>query len=166
MNSTQLAMAFGLRSFGGWRGENVELISVIVGLLVGGVVLYIARRKWTNDTLAVRRAFGLDDRLEPDPPLYFAGEGADTTSPTYLKSGDYKCLYTFPEGVLVKVDLLRVADGERETLVLASGAGAAGFMLERGGRHLFDIQPAHEDAEWEIEITRLGLPSGHKPPLQ
>jgi hypothetical protein len=35
-----------------------------------------------NDTLAVRRAFGLDDRLEPDPPLYFAGEGADTTPPT------------------------------------------------------------------------------------
>jgi len=88
----------------------------------------------------------------------FIGRGTVTTSPFRLDADSYKMRYVFPTDVKVKVDLLSMADGETETLLLASGGGVKGFQVTARGDYCFHVE-ADDSTTWEIEFMRLALPS-------
>lgn len=90
--------------------------------------------------------------------MAFQGERAFHTETFSLEGGSWKLTYWFPEDVVVKVDLYSAPGDNHETLVMKRGAGAESFSAENG-RYFCVIEPAREPAEWEIEISRLGLPS-------
>ncbi len=136
----------------------MEWITIGVAVIMGGIVLAIAYRKYTRDSVEARRRFGLGD-VADDDSLWYEGYGAETTPPVYLKAGNYKVMYQFSDTALIKLEMLNLGDGDQEVVVLKSGAGTASFALEQGGRYQFSVEAADDDAEWEFEISRLGLPS-------
>jgi hypothetical protein len=143
------------------------IVLLVAGLLIA-VVAFAVYRKFQRDSAEFDRRFdfsedGIMERAN-NKPIRFQGVGAQTTRPFRLESGDYKVRYRFPEGVMVKVELLSADGVSEETLVLKAGAGEAAFSAD-AGRYLLDIDPQDEDVAWKLEITRLGLPSGYKPPL-
>jgi hypothetical protein len=141
----------------------------VAALLVGGMG-WLVYRKMRRDEAEFDRRYVFDDdgiqaMGEPahNKPYQFQGEGAQTTRPVRLEAGDYKIRYRFPENALVKVELFNDADGDGEVIVLKSGSGESSFSIEVGGSYLFDVEP-QEGAVWKLEINRMGLPSGNKPP--
>lgn len=136
---------------------SVVLVALLMIIPVALVALFKYRRDWEQ----TRQRYG--PQTEPDDSIYYEGVGAETTRPFRLRAGRYKLAYAFPESALVKVDLLHTASGERETLALKSGTGASEFEVAESGRCRLVIEPADADAEWEVEITPLMLPSRRPP---
>jgi hypothetical protein len=145
----------------------VDIILTIVGLVLVAVVIYSIYRKFQSDSAEFERRFDFSEEgiLERsyNKPFDFQGVGAQTTRTVKLEAGDYRVRYLFPDNVLVKVELLGADDGDGEVIVLKSGSGEAAFSIGAAGRYLLDVDPQDEEAEWTLEISRLGLPSGYKP---
>ncbi len=148
----------------------MEILTLIIAVLLIALIVYAISRKLTLDSQEFDRQFDFNEagvmEREHNAPLQFKGVGAQSTRPFKLEAGDYKIRYRFPEGVLVKVELLGAEDGDGEIIVLKSGRGEAGFTVISAGRYLLDIEPPDDDADWKLEINRLGLPSGYKPESQ
>jgi len=148
----------------------VDIIGILVAVLLVALVGWMIYQKMQRDEAEFNRRFSFDEagihtmkEQEYNKPFQFQGEGAQSTRPIKLESGDYKIRYHFPEGVTVKVELLSADDGDGQMIVLQSGMGEAGFTIEVDGRYLLDIEPQNEAAPWKLEISRLGLPSGYRP---
>jgi hypothetical protein len=148
----------------------VDAVVILVALAMVGVMGWLVYRKMRRDEAEFARQYQFDDEGVQavgekihNKPFQFQGEGAQSTRPIKLEAGDYKIRYRFPEYALVKVELFSADDGEGELILLKSGDGEASFTIEANGRYLFDIDP-QQGAAWKLEINRLGLPSGYKPP--
>jgi hypothetical protein len=135
----------------------VEFSVLLVVLVILAPILLMAAYKYRREWEQTRQLYG--PQAEPDDGIYYEGIGEETTRPFRLRAGRYKLSYRFSENSPVKVDLLRTADGDRETLVLRSGEGAASFEMAEGARCRLVVEPGEPDAEWEVEISRLMLPS-------
>jgi hypothetical protein len=135
----------------------VEFSVLIVVVIILAPILLIAVYKYRRDWEQTRQLYG--PQTEPDDTVYYEGVGEETTRPFWLRAGRYQVNYLFSENTLVKVDLLRTADGERETLVVKTGQGVAEFEVPEAARCRLVIEPAAPDAEWEVEISPLMLPS-------
>ncbi len=103
-----------------------------------------------------------EDEDELGEVIAFAGEHEFETVRFRLEAGEYKLRYWFPEHVMVKVVLFSAAGDDHEIIALKKGEGETAFTVEAAGRYFCSIEPA-EDGEWEIEISKLGLPSGYRP---
>jgi|GEM_PF-2576494 len=158
------------RAAGRKGGEVDILVAVVMAGLVGGVG-WLVYRKLRRDEAAFNQQYQFDEdgvqavgERAHNQPLQFQGQGAQTTRPVMLAAGDYKIRYQFPDDALVKIELFSADNGEGELILLKSGSGEVGFTIAADGRYLFDIEP-QEGAAWKLEISRLGLPSGYRPPL-
>jgi hypothetical protein len=148
----------------------LDIIVILIALGMVGVMGWLVYQKMRRDEAEFGRQYAFDDDgIETvddqahNKPFQFQGEGAQTTRPVKLATGDYKISYRFPEDALVKVELFHASDGDGEVILLKSGAGESTFSIDAAGRYLFDIEP-QEGAAWKLEINHLGLPSGSKPP--
>ena len=148
----------------------MDSVVILVALALVGVMGWLVYRKLRRDEAEFGNQYQFDDEgvhtvgeKIHNKPFQFQGEGAQSTRPIKLEAGDYKIRYRFPEDALVKVELFSADDGEGELILLKSGSGEEGFSIGADGRYLFDIDP-QEGAAWKLEINRLGLPSGYKPP--
>lgn len=135
----------------------MELIVALLLLILVGYPVYRKLRR------ASQISPDLDDHnlnsINPETDaLAFAGQSEFRTDSFDLESGTYKLLYWFPEAVMVKVELYSAGGDDHETLVMKRGTGEVSISVEKG-RYFCVIEPAEEPAEWEIEISRLGLPS-------
>jgi hypothetical protein len=74
----------------------------------------------------------------------------------------YKLEYRFPPNVLISVRIIDTHDGD-DVLFIKSGEGAEALEIGTDSRFIIEIEPAEEDARWQIEIRPLGLPSGYRP---
>jgi hypothetical protein len=135
----------------------VELSVLIVAAVIAAPIVLLMLYKYRRDWEQTRQLYG--PQTEPDNTVYYEGIGQETTRPFWLRVGRYQARYLFSGDTLVKVDLLRTADGERETLVFKAGEGVAAFEMAEGARCRLVIEPADPDAEWEVEISPLLLPS-------
>jgi hypothetical protein len=140
--------------------ENSLVIIVLIAvlLILGG--RYRQSRQKTRERRLRYNERGEPVAIEevlPQKPVRLQGKGIHTSEPIHLEVGTYKVVYQFPDDVLVKVDL--GAGGDSETILLKRGAGEASFAVELDGSFVFEIAPADDTAEWEMDITRLGLPS-------
>jgi hypothetical protein len=147
----------------------LDIIVILIALGMMTVMGWLVYQKMRRDEAEFARQYAFDDdgietvsNQAHNKPFQFQGEGAQTTRPVKLETGDYKISYRFPKDALVKVELFHAADGDGEVILLKSGAGEAAFSIDAAGRYLFDIEP-QEGAAWKLEINRLGLPSGSKP---
>lgn len=139
---------------------------IVVALILIALVGYMAyakaqRDRRTFDSLykpADEQLLNEDTELGMNGSLAFEGEAAFKTNAFDLAAGNYKLMYWFPEGVMVKVELFSKDGSATETLGIKSGEGELGFSVAATGRYFMTIEPA-EDKAWEIEIIRLGLPS-------
>ena len=148
----------------------MDILVILVALAMVGIMGWLVYRKFRRDEAEFARQYQFDDEGVQavgekilNKPFQFQGEGAQSTRPIKLEAGDYKIRYRFPENALVKVELFSADDGEGELILLKSGDGEESFSIGVDGRYLVDIDP-QEGASWKLEITRLGLPSGYKPP--
>jgi hypothetical protein len=136
----------------------VIIILIAVLLIVGG--RYLQSR---GNTRARKLRYNQHGELVaveevlPQQPIRLQGKGNHATKALRLEAGTYKVQYRFPDDVLVKVDLWD--SGDSETILLKRGVGVESFTVEADGRYVFEIAPADEMAAWEMDITRLGLPS-------
>lgn len=137
---------------------------MLVALGLVALVAYIAYQKLQRD----ERAFGqlyrpVDERLLENDDFHgviaFTGDSAFETQRFRLEAGRYKLMYWFPEAVLVKVELFSAAGDDHDVIALKQGEGAVEFAVGAPGKYFCVIEPVQDDAEWEIEISRLGLPS-------
>jgi hypothetical protein len=146
----------------------MEISLVVIIVLV--VLAVVGSRYLQSRTDTRQRKLRYDERgdlvaieeVAGQQPIHLAGEGSHTTKPLQLQAGTYKLRYRFPTDVLGKVDLWH--EGDSETVVLKRSQGEASFTVADDGRYTFEIAPADEQAPWELDIMRLGLPSGMKPP--
>lgn len=144
----------------------VLLIIVILLVLVGWAALRKLRREAQTFSRVYRAAdeHGLDPTgFKPGDVLAFSGRRSFTTEPFPLEPGEYRLRYWFSAAVPVQVELASPTHGEREVILIKSGEGEVSFAVDAGGRYLFIVEPADDESEWEIEVSRLGLPSGHQP---
>jgi hypothetical protein len=148
----------------------LDMIVLLIALGMVGAMGWLVYQKIRRDEVEFARQYAFDDdgietvdNQAHNKPFQFQGEGAQTTRPVKLESGDYKISYRFPEAALVKVELFHASDGDGEVILLKSGDGESVFSIDLAGRYLFDIEP-QEGAAWKLQINRLGLPSGYKPP--
>jgi hypothetical protein len=147
----------------------LDIIVILIALGMMAVMGWLVYQKMRRDEAEFARQYAFDDdgietvsNQARNKPFQFQGEGAQTTRPIKLETGDYKISYRFPEDALVKVELFHAADGDGEVILLKAGHGEATFSIDAAGRYLFDIEP-QEGAVWKLEINRLGLPSGYRP---
>ncbi|MCA0456760.1 MAG: hypothetical protein LCI00_22500 [Chloroflexi bacterium] len=139
---------------------------VLVALLLIALVGYMAYAKAQRDRRTFdnlyrppdERLLNEDTEFGVNGSLAFEGEADFTTDAFDLAAGNYKLMYWFPEGVMVKVELLSKVGSDSEILGIKSGEGELGFSVAATGRYFMTIEP-DEDKAWEIEIIRLGLPS-------
>lgn len=135
----------------------MEFSVLIVILIILAPIALITIYKYRRDWEQTRQLYG--PQTEPDDTIYYEGIGEETTRPFRLRAGRYQIRYLFSGNVPVKVDLLRTVDGDRETLVLKAGEGAASFEVVESARCRLVVEPSDPDAEWEVEISPLMLPS-------
>lgn len=139
------------------------LLVLLTALALVGVMAFIVRRKIARDDRALTERFAFDEdygiqREGAVYPVYFEGQGGQTTPHFKLEAGQHRIVYQFPEGVQVKVDLFTAAGEEQETLVIGTGSGMHDFSVS-GGRYLLDIDPAVEESRWSVALTPFQLPS-------
>lgn len=138
-------------------------IFVALGLIA--VIGYLIYNKFRRDEHEFSRLYRpveeglLDLNAEFGATLAFQGESSFRTETFSLKKGAYKLSYWFPEAVLVKVELFGASGVDSEVIALKRGEGAVDFSVASDGRYFCTIEPAEDDAPWEIEIHPLGLPS-------
>jgi hypothetical protein len=129
------------------------------------VLLIVGARYWQSRTITRERRLRYDERGQlvgigealGQRPVRLQGKGSEKTGAVRLQAGAYKVQYRFPDDVLVKVDLLTEADAE--TILLKRGAGDASFDIADDGRYRFDVASTDDESPWQLDITRLGLPS-------
>ena len=143
-------------------------VLLIFALLIAGMG-YLVYAKIQRDQREFDRVYrpadehALDEGGEFGEVIAFQGDQNFRTETFMLKAGSYKLMYWFPDDVMVKVKLFSAAGDESEIIALKSGEGSVAFSIDYPGRYFCMIEPAEEATEWEIEISRLGLPSGYKP---
>lgn len=140
----------------------MDISTLLILLLLIAAIGFAVYRKLQRDSEAFSRLYKpVDESLLDDPELEgtlsFEGEGWFRTNSFQLEAGQYKLAYWFPEAVMVKVDLFRTEGGDSETIVMKRGEGTETFSIGAAGRYFCVIEPG--DEAWEIEISRLGLPS-------
>lgn len=142
--------------------------SVLVVFLLLIVIGFIAWRKIVRNEQAFSQLYRPvegdlpKDEDELGEVIAFAGEHEFETARFRLEAGEYRLRYWFPENIMVKVELFSAAGDDHEIIALKKGEGETTFKVDMAGRYFCSIEPA-EDAEWEIEISKLGLPSGYPP---
>jgi len=142
--------------------------SVLVVFLLLIVIGFIAWRKIVRNEQAFSQLYRPvegdlpEDEDELGEVIAFAGEHEFETVRFRLEAGGYKLRYWFPENIMVKVELFSAAGDDHEIIALKKGEGETTFTVDVAGRYFCSIEPA-EDGEWEIEISKLGLPSGYRP---
>jgi hypothetical protein len=142
----------------------VDIATALVLLLLVAAISLAVYRKLQRDSDLFSRVYrpvdeSLLDGGELEGVLSFAGEGWFRTDTFRLEAGQYKLAYWFPEAVLVKVELFSASGDDSEIIALKKGEGAESFSITGDGRYFCEIEPATGDEAWEIEISRLGLPS-------
>jgi hypothetical protein len=125
------------------------LIGVVCLLVLGAVALYGVQR-------VRRRSKPLPDGHMPEARS-FSGQGSATLEAPDLIAAQYRLDYAFPNEVLVKIELIEVVTCSSELILLKSGSGVEGFTVETAGRHLFQVEPQDEAAEWRFSIKPVGL---------
>jgi hypothetical protein len=126
-------------------------LALILGLslvVVVGMGLYIVRR-YRSPSSATRPHYPETRR--------FSGRGTTTLEAPELIAAQYRLDYAFPDAVLVKIELVEVATGSSELILLKSGSGVEGFVVETTGRYLFEVEPPDETADWSFSIKPVGL---------
>lgn len=134
----------------------MELVIALILLVIVGYPVYRKLQRASPTSLPDTEL--LNNNNEWDSILAFQGESEFRTDTFEMETGNYKLMYWFPEEVLVKVELFSAAGDEHETLVMKRGTGETSFSVE-AGRYFCLIEPTEESAEWEVEISPLGLPS-------
>ena len=129
--------------------EPLIFISVSVALVVIALTLFGKRSR--KDVSRYDERYGRT--------LHFHGTGEMTVRAPGWIASQYRLDYQFPETTLVKVDLLDTASGDRELIVLKSGAGVAWFEMSQPGDYLLHVAPLDEAAVWELAIRPVGLGS-------
>jgi hypothetical protein len=143
----------------------LDLSTLLIFSLLVAAIGYAVYHKLKRDEALFSRLYKpVDDSLidsggEFEGVLNFAGEGWFRTNPFRLEAGKYKLAYWFSEAVLVKVELFTASGDDSEVIALKRGTGAESFSVAGEGRYFCVIEPAVGDEAWEIEISRLGLPS-------
>lgn len=145
---------------------DVSVLIVIV-LMVGVIGLVAWRKMVRNEQIFSQLYRAVEGDLPEDEDdlgnvIAFAGEYEFETARFKLEAGEYKLRYWFPAEIMVKVELFSAAGDDHEIIALKKGEGETAFTVETTGRFFCSIEPA-EDGEWEIEISKLGLPSGYRP---
>jgi hypothetical protein len=146
---------------------DIPVLLVALGLVA--LVGYMAYQKLQRDERAFSQRYqAVDERLreelsEVNGVIAFAGESTFETQRFRLEAGRHKLMYWFPEAVLVKVELFSATGDDHEVIALKKGEGAAEFAVSSPGKYFCMIEPAQDDVAWEIEISRLGLPSQMTP---
>src|SRR5262249_14688184 len=146
------------------------LTELIIFALLLGFIGYLVYAKIQRDNREFSHIYRPADEHALDSGEFgtviaFEGNESFETEEFPLKAGEYKLAYWFPEGVMVKVELFSANGVDSEVIALKSGEGATTFSVAADGRYFCMIDPAEDEAEWEIEISRLGLPSGYKPDI-
>ena len=142
---------------------DISVLLVALGLVA--LVGYIAYQKLQRDERTFSQRYrAVDERLLDDNGdfngvIAFAGNSDFETQHFRLEAGRHKLMYWFPEAVLVKVELFSAAGDDHDVIVLKQGEGAVEFAVTSPGKYFLMIEPAQDDADWEIEISPLGLPS-------
>ncbi len=142
-------------------------VLVIIVLLMAGMGFIIWRKIVRNEQAFSQLYRPVEGDLPEDEDelgevIAFAGEHEFETVRFRLEAGEYRLRYWFPDSVMVKVELFSAAGDDHEIIALKKGEGETAFTVDAAGRYFCSIEPA-EDAEWEIEISKLGLPSGYRP---
>lgn len=143
----------------------MDLIALLVALGLVALVGFMAYQKLQRDERAFSQRYRpvdehlLDDLSDLNGVIAFAGDAAFETQRFHLEAGRYKLMYWFPAGVPVKVELFSAAGDDHVVIALKQGEGAVEFAVAAPGQYFCVIEPAQDDATWEIEISRLGLPS-------
>jgi hypothetical protein len=125
-----------------------------IGIVIVLLLLLVVLSRWRLQTGTGKS----EDRY--GRTLRFHGTGEMTVRAPGLIASQYRLDYQFPENVLVKVDLLDTATGERELIVLKRGAGVAGFDVTHPGDYLLHVAPLDDTAEWQLTMRPGG--SGNK----
>lgn len=147
---------------------DIPVLLMALGLVA--LVGYMAYQKLQRDERTFSQRYrAVDERLREELSdmngvIAFAGESTFETQRFRLEAGRHKLMYWFPEAVLVKVELFSAAGDDHEVLALKKGEGAVEFAVAAAGKYFCVIEPAHDDVAWEMEISRLGLPSQMIPP--
>ena len=140
----------------------MDFIVLLVALGLVVLVAFMAYQKLQRDERTFSQRYRpVDEHLLDDAHfnevIAFAGDAAFETQRFHLEAGRYKLMYWFPAAVLVKVELFSAVGDEHEVIALKQGKGAAEFAVAAPGHYFCVIEPAQDDAEWEVEISRLGL---------
>lgn len=131
---------------------NAQFITLAITAAGCGIVLFAA---WA---LAARRLRENRPHLKRGgAELVFRGRGAGVTQAVFMEAGAYRLSCQFTGGAAVKIDLIAVDSGERETLLVKSGSGTLAFTLD-GGLYVFDVDPADHRSAWNLQVGPLGLP--------
>lgn len=139
---------------------------LLVALILVGLVGYMAYAKSQRDQRMFNSLYkpantDLDsdeNDLETTGSIAFAGSADFVSQEFVMSAGNYKLLYSFPESVLVEVDLYSADGTDHDVIAIKSGEGEVGFSVDASGRYFCKVKPA-KDEDWEIEIRRLGRPS-------
>ncbi|MEZ4668514.1 MAG: hypothetical protein R3E39_11405 [Anaerolineae bacterium] len=142
----------------------MDISVLLVALVLVAFVAYIVYRKLQRDERRFAQLYrpvdeSLLDQSDFDGVISFEGDSTFESQQFKLEIGRYKLMYWFPDAVLVKVELFSVDGIEHDVIALKQGEGAVEFSVTTPGKYFCMIEPAHEDSAWEIEISRLGLPS-------
>lgn len=137
---------------------------MLVALGLVALVGFIVQKKFERDERTFSQRYrpvdeGLLDDAEFNDIIAFSGDAAFETQRFRLEAGRHKLMYWFPEAMPVKVELFSAAGDDHDVIALKQGEGAVEFAVGSAGDYFCVIEPAQDDAEWEIEISRLGLPS-------
>lgn len=142
----------------------MEIGVLLTIVVLVGLIGFMVWRKFERDSRQFNALYQPTDGDLPDGDDSFgeviAFEGDDTfkTAIFPLVGGQYKLSYWFPDEVLVKVELFSADGTDHEVIILTKGEGEKAFTVSSSGRYFCTIEPVTRD-EWEIEISRLGLPS-------
>ncbi len=120
---------------------NLIIIFLCLALPLAGVIVWISR----NAPRPIREG-----------GARFENRGTQVTDTFDLAAGTYKMTYRL--AVMSEVDLIEVATGNRETLLVKLGSGSIAFTVEQAGRYALEVAPQDDESVWCIEISPLGLP--------
>lgn len=136
---------------------------LLVALILVGLVGYMAYAKSQRDQRTFDSLYKPPDTeippdehdLETGGSISFEGDTDFVSQNFFMLTGKYKLVYTFPEAVQVKVELISVDGTDKEVIAIKSGQGEVGFSVQSDERYFCKVEPA-KDEEWEIEIRRIG----------
>jgi hypothetical protein len=127
--------------------RDLALILGVALVIVVGMGLYLVRRYRSNS------------RPHEHYPAAqrFQGQGSGTAEAQVLIAAQYRIDFQFPDEVLVKLELIEADTGNSDLILLKSGSGTDGFVVENAGRFLFQVEAQNEDARWSFTIKPVGM---------